>query len=61
MSVTLDLPTELHNGILIFRNLESNCDKNVASKINLKNGLPTEFFRECKNKSGDIYGFDGSN
>ncbi|KFC22587.1 hypothetical protein [Epilithonimonas lactis] len=61
VSVTLDLPTELHNGILIFRNFDSNCDKNVASKINLKNGLPKEFFRECKNKSGDIYSFDGSN
>lgn len=61
VSVTLDLPTELHNGILIFRNLDSNCDKKVASKINLKNGLPKEFFRECKNKSGDIYSFDGSN
>ena len=61
VSVNLDLPTELQNGILIFRNLDSNCDKNVVSKINIKNGLPKEFFRECKNKSGDIYGFDGTN
>ena len=61
VSVTLDLPTELHNGILIFRNLDSNCNKNVASKINLKNGLPKEFFRKCKNKSGDVYSFSGNN
>lgn len=61
VSVNLDLPTELHNGILIFRNLDSNCDKNVSSEINLKNGLPKDFFRECKNKSGDIYSFDANN
>lgn len=61
VSVDLDLPTELQNGILVFRNLDSNCDKKVASKINLKNGLPKQFFRECRNKSGDIYSFDGSN
>lgn len=59
VSMTLDLPTELQNGILIFRNLD--CNKNIASKINLKNGLPKRFFREYKNKSGDIYSFDGTN
>lgn len=61
VSVNLDLPTELQNGNLIFRNLDSNCDKNVASRIIFKNGLPKQFFRECKNKSGDIYSFDESN
>ena len=62
-SVTMitDLPTKLKDGILIFRNLDSDCDKKIASKINLNNGLPKQFFRECKNGYGDIYSFDGEN
>lgn len=61
VSVTPDLPTELQNGILIFRNFDSDCGKNIASKINLNKGLPKKFFRECKNKSGDVYSFNGTN
>src|SRR5690554_2363334 len=61
--VTLDtyLPTKLENGILIFKNLDDDCDKNTSSKVNLKNGLPKQFFRECKNGYGNIYVFDGEN
>lgn len=61
VTMNTDLPTELENGILIFRNLDTDCDKNRATKINLKNGLPRQFFRECKNGYGDIYSFDGTN
>ncbi|WP_343535932.1 hypothetical protein [Flavobacterium mesophilum] len=61
VTMITDLPTELNNGILIFRNTDPECDKKAASKINFKKGLPKEFFRECKNGYGDSYGFDGSN
>lgn len=62
-SVTLDtdLPTELKNGILIFKNTDVDCDKNLVSEINLKKGLPKKFFRKCKNNYGDSYSFDGTN
>lgn len=61
VTLNIDLPTKLKNRILIFQNTDSNCSKNVASKISLKNGLPKEFFRECKDGYGDIYAFDGIN
>lgn len=54
------LPTQLQNGVLIFQNTESSCDKNTVTRISLKNGLPLEFFRKCNNNFGDIYGFDGT-
>lgn len=58
-SVTMisDLPTKFENGILIFENHNNDCDPKVSSKINFKNGILREFFRECKNGSGDIYEF----
>lgn len=57
VSMTLDLPTEMNKGILIFRNTDLNCDSKIASSVSLKKGLPQEFFRECKNYSGDFYTF----
>lgn len=61
VSTDAELPTELINGILIFRNLGPECDKKLVSKITLKKGLPQEFFRKCKNGFGDSYVFDGEN
>ncbi|MGV0845355.1 hypothetical protein [Empedobacter falsenii] len=58
VTLITDLPIELNNGVLIFKNLSSECDKRIVSKINLKNGLPEKFFRECKNGEGDIYSLD---
>jgi len=55
VTLITDLPIELNNGVLIFKNLSSECDKRIVSKINLKNGFPEIFFRECKNGEGDIY------
>ena len=52
-----DLPEKLENGILIFENKNNDCDQKVSSKINFRNGIPKQFFRECKNESGDIYEF----
>jgi hypothetical protein len=46
VTTVTDLPTELKNGILIFRNTDTDCDKKAVSKINFKKGLPKEFFRE---------------
>jgi len=61
VTMVADLPTKLENGILIFRNTDAECDKKITSRISFKKGLPKEFFRECKNKYGDFYSFDGTN
>ena len=61
VSTDCDLPTKFINGILIFENLCPECDKYVTSKVSFQNKLPEKFFRECKNKYGNIYNFDGTN
>ncbi|HEU5289629.1 MAG TPA: hypothetical protein VFU05_03235, partial [Cyclobacteriaceae bacterium] len=52
-----DLPTKLENENLVFNNVNEECDKRLATTINLKNGLPKQFFRKCKGEYGDIYSF----
>ncbi|MBE8725489.1 hypothetical protein [Flavobacterium hungaricum] len=54
-----NLPTELKNGILIFRNTDPECNKRIISKVSLKNGLPITIFTECKNGYGDSFTFEG--
>jgi hypothetical protein len=56
--MTTDLPTKMENGCLIFKNTDENCDKNLTTIIDLRNGLPKKFFRKCKGNYGDIYSFD---
>lgn len=58
VGMTTDLPTKMENGKLIFKNTDEDCDKNLTTIVDLKNGLPKQFFRKCKGKYGDIYGFD---
>jgi hypothetical protein len=58
VAMTTDLPTRMKNGKLIFRNIDNDCDKDVTTLIDLKNGLPKRFFRNCRGKYGDIYSFE---
>ena len=58
VTMTTDLPTKMDNGKLIFKNIADNCDENLMTIIEMKNGLPKQFFRKCKGKYGDIYSFD---
>jgi hypothetical protein len=58
LTTTTDLPTNMRNGELIFRNTDEDCDKDLITTIDLKNGLPKQFFRKCKDNDGDIYSFD---
>lgn len=58
VTMTTDLPTKMKNGKLIFKNIGEDCDKNLTTIVNLKNGLPKQFFRKCKGKYGDIYSLD---
>ncbi|MBP6431288.1 MAG: hypothetical protein KA319_05935 [Ferruginibacter sp.] len=59
LTLVSDLPTKLNSGKLIFVNSKScDCDKKLVTMINLKNGIPSSFFRKCKGQSGDIYAFN---
>lgn len=59
VTMITDLPTKLDKGKLIFSNTTNkDCDRQIKSIIDLNNGLPNEFFRKCKGKSGDIYVFE---
>lgn len=53
-----ELPTEIKNCYLIFKNVDKDCDKNVETKINFKYGIPKTIFRKCDNEYGDEYSFE---
>ena len=53
-----DLPSKIENNSLVFYNKnKKDCDSSLVQRISFYNGLPKEFFLECKNKTGDIYSF----
>lgn len=52
-----DLPNKLRNGKLIFKNISNDCDNQVTTIIDLRNGLPKRIFRQCKNNGGDWFSF----
>jgi len=60
MTMADDLPTRLDNGNLISRNTSCDCDKKLITIIDLKSGLPKQFFRKCEGESGDIYIFNSN-
>jgi len=57
-----NLPEKIENHQLIFFHLDNeDCDSKIINKFSFKNGIPNEFFIECKNGMGDIYAFDPDN
>ncbi|MEO9209460.1 MAG: hypothetical protein ABI208_00085 [Ginsengibacter sp.] len=59
-ALTNHLPTSLRGGKLIFTNQGNDCDKNSITIINLKHGLPKQFFRKCTGNIGHIYSFESN-
>lgn len=58
VGMTYELPTKIENNALIFKNNDGGgCDSKIVKRISFSNGLPQEFFLECKNKMGNIYNF----
>jgi len=53
-----ELPTEIKNDCLIFKNIDEDCNKNIETKINFKYGIPKTIFRKCKSDSGEEYSFE---
>lgn len=59
VGMTYDLPEKIMNNQIIFMHSESDdCDKKVTTRLTFENGIPEQFFLECKNGYGDIYSFD---
>ena len=58
IDMTYDLPSRIENNSLVFENKErEDCDPSIITRISFTNGIPKQFFLECKNKFGDIYSF----
>lgn len=58
VGMTYDLPNKLSDGKLLFKNNErGDCDKKLVTVVDLKTGLPKQFFLKCKGDFGDIYSF----
>lgn len=57
LTIAYDLPSNLVDGKLIFKNTGKDCDNKLTTIVNLKNGIPRQFFRKCRGTSGDIYSF----
>jgi hypothetical protein len=58
VTMTFDLPSKIEKNALVFENkAREDCDPTIVTKISFHNGLPKQFFLECKNKMGDIYSF----
>lgn len=59
VGMTHDLPEKIENNKIIFLHSKSDvCDKEKITQISFEDGIPDEFFLECKDEFGDIYSFD---
>lgn len=60
VNTTFDLPVNLENGFLIFKNTgKDECDNTITTKIDLKKGIPKQIFLKCEGENGDLYDFSG--
>ena len=54
-----DLPKKIENNkIIFFNNEDNNCDNKIVNSLSFNDGIPKEFFLECKNGLGSIYSFN---
>jgi len=59
MEMYYNLPEKIENNKLVFLHSESkDCDKKVVTKLSFDNGIPKQFFLECKDGYGNIYSFN---
>ena len=57
VTTTSDLPNKIDKNELVFLNKENGCDKSLQTRLSFKDEIPSQFFRKCKDKFGDIYSF----
>jgi hypothetical protein len=58
ITMSNELPIEIKNGYLIFKNIDEDCDKRIETKINFNYGIPKSIFRKCSTELGDAYNFE---
>lgn len=56
LNLPVDLPVQLNDSVLVFNNKnKKECDTKLITVIDLKKGLPSDFFVACKDKEGSSY------
>ena len=59
VGMTYDLPEKIENNQIVFFHTKSNgCDKKIITRLSFDNGIPENFFLECKDGNGDLYSFN---
>jgi hypothetical protein len=59
VGMTYELPEKIENNQLLFLHSKADyCDSNTITRLSFENGIPKDFFLECKDGSGEIYSFD---
>jgi len=60
VGMTYDLPEKIeHNKVIFLHTRSTDCNSRV--ELSFDNGIPSDFFLECKNGFGDIYSFEKDN
>lgn len=55
----VDLPEKIENNQLVSSHTQSEeCNKTKITRLSFENGIPSEFFLECNENSGEIYAFE---
>ena len=58
VGMTYDLPEKIENSQIVFLHSKTNdCDNKNVTRLSFENGIPHEFFVECKDGYGDVYSF----
>ncbi|MES2655262.1 MAG: hypothetical protein V4620_06725 [Bacteroidota bacterium] len=56
LNLPIELPTQLNDSALVFNNKnKKECDTKLITLVDLKKGLPNDFFVNCKDKEGSSY------
>ena len=59
VGMTYDLPEKIENNQIVFLHSNSDdCNKETITRLSFENGIPDEFFLECKDGYGEIYSFE---
>lgn len=57
--MTYDLPERIEDNQIVFLHTRTDeCDKETITRLSFQDGIPEEFFLECKDGFGDVYSFD---
>jgi hypothetical protein len=59
LNMTYDVPDKIEGTSIVFiNNKGTDCTPGLITKVNFGNGIPREFFLQCREGAGDMYSFD---